>query len=50
MSNKRVILELNGSEIEVWEDQAEYIISKGWQRVGDKLEAITEEEDEDGDS
>ena len=48
MSN-RITLERNGSEIEVWEHQAEYLISKGWQRAADENEAITEEI-EDGES
>ena len=47
MSN-RITLERNGSEIEVWEHQAEYLISKGWQRAAEH-EAITEEID-DGES
>tara|TARA_R100000315_G_C5175166_1_gene101280 strand:+ start:145 stop:294 length:150 start_codon:yes stop_codon:yes gene_type:complete len=49
MSN-RITLERNGSEIEVWEHQAEFLISKGWQRAADENEAITEEEDDDGES
>jgi hypothetical protein len=48
MSN-RITLERNGSAIEVWEHQAEYLISKGWQRAAEENEAITEEED-DGES
>ena len=48
MSN-RITLERNGSEIEVWEHQAEYLISKGWQRAAEH-EAITEEIEEDGES
>ena len=47
MSN-RITLERHGSEIEVWEHQAEYLISKGWQRAAEN-EAITEEID-DGES
>tara|TARA_Y100000593_G_scaffold79070_1_gene146975 strand:- start:166 stop:312 length:147 start_codon:yes stop_codon:yes gene_type:complete len=48
MSN-RITLERNGSEIEVWEHQAEYLILKGWQRAAEN-EAITEEIEEDGES
>ena len=49
MSN-RITLERNGSEIEGWEHQAEFLISKGWQRAAEENEAITEEIEEDGES
>lgn len=49
--SKRITLERNGSAIEVWEHQAEFLISKGWQHAAeDENEAITEEIDEDGES
>lgn len=48
--SKRITLEQNGSEIEVWEHQSEYLKSKGWQHAAEENEAITEEIDEDGES
>ena len=58
MSN-RITLERNGSEIEVWEHQAEYLISKGWQQraaettnrwLSATQDEVNQEEDEDGES
>ena len=48
--SKRITLERNGSAIEVWEHQAAFLESKGWQRAAEENEAITEEEDDDGES
>ena len=48
--SKRITLERNSSAIEVWEHQAEFLISKGWQRAAEENEAITEEIEEDGES
>ena len=48
--NNRITLERNGSQIEVWEHQSEYLISKGWQRAAAENEAITAEIEEDGES
>tara|TARA_R100000808_G_C2088445_1_gene109732 strand:+ start:335 stop:514 length:180 start_codon:yes stop_codon:yes gene_type:complete len=58
--SKRVILERNGSEIEVWDHQAEHLISKGWQQraaettkrwqIATQIDDVNQEEDDDGES